>query len=183
MNSVSDELLPLGEPPIVEHPTPDGSTETAQRLIRFPFTPPDVKLKDRDPLSASKDWFTTHDKNEIDELDSLDFYASTGPQSVGVVPKLHNTSAGIEIYRLPPTMSKDTFESREGPYRQGFTKKFSNKRDGEKIAKFKTYPIAQPALACFCMSRLLGHLVEVPPVAYRTMDVREFQKVGNQARE
>jgi hypothetical protein len=183
MNSVSDESLPLGDPPLVEHPTPNGVTETAQRLVPFPFTPPDVKLNEKEPLSSSNDWFTKHDKNKIDELDSLDFYASTGPQCVGVVPKLHNTSAGIEIYRLPPTMSKDTFESKEGPYRQGFTKKFSNKRDGEKIAKFKTYPIAQPALACFYMSRLLGHLVEVPPATYRTMDVQEFKKVGDQARE
>jgi len=183
MNSVSDESLPLGDPPLMEHPTPNGVTEVAQRLIPFPFTPPDVKLNEKEALSSSNDWFTKHDKNKIDELDSLDFYAPSGPQSVGVVPKLHNTSAGIEIYRLPSTMSKDTFESKEGPYRQGFTKKFSNKRDGEKIAKFKTYPIAQPALASFYMSRLLGHLVEVPPTTYRTMDVQEFQKVGNQARE
>jgi hypothetical protein len=32
------------------------------------------------------------------------------------------------------------------------------------------------------MSRLLGHLVEVPPATYRTMDIQEFQKVGDQAR-
>src|SRR5215471_21274597 len=182
MNSLPDESLPLGDPPLVEHPTPNGVTEISQRLIPFPFTPPDVKLDDKEGLSTSNDWFTKHDKKKIDELDSLDFYASSGPQCVGVVPKLHNTSAGIEIYRLPPTMSKDTFESREGPYRSGITKKYSNKRDGEKIAKFKTYPIAQPALACFHMSRLLGHLVEVPPATYRTMDLREFQKVGDQAR-
>src|SRR5262245_6673825 len=156
MNSVPDESLPLGDPPLIEHPTPNGVTEIGQRLMPFTFTPPDVKLDDKEGLSTSNDWFTKHDKKKIDELDSLDFYASSGPQCVGVVPKLHNTSAGIEIYRLPPTMSKDTFESREGPYRQGFTKKYSNKRDGEKIAKFKAYPIAQPALACFCMSRLLG---------------------------
>ena len=46
MNSVSDESLPLGDPPLIEHPTPNGATEIAQRLIQFPFTPPDVKLKD-----------------------------------------------------------------------------------------------------------------------------------------
>src|SRR6266480_2673281 len=182
MNSASDESLPLGDPPLIEHPTPNGATEIAQRLIPFPFTPPDVKLKEKEPLSSSNDWFTTHDKNKIDQLGSLDFYASSGPHSVGVVPKLHNTSAGIEIYQLPQTLSKDTFEKTEGPYRQGFTKKFSNKRDGDKIAKFKTYSIAQPGLACFYMSRLLGHLVEVPPATYRTMDIQEFQKVGDQAR-
>src|SRR4029453_3045090 len=109
MNSVSDESLPVGDPPLVEHPTPNDVTEIAQRLMRFPFTPPDVKLKD-DALSVSKDWFTKHDKNEIDELGNLDFHAASGPQSVGVVPKLHNTSAGIEIYELPPTSSKETFE-------------------------------------------------------------------------
>src|SRR6266576_4519428 len=183
MNSVSDESLPLGDPPSVEHPTPNGGTEIAQRLIRFPFTPPDVKLKDQDALSVSKDWFTKHEKNNIDELGSLDFHAASGPQSVGVVPKLHNTSAGVEIYQVPPTLSKETFEKTEGPYRPGITKKYSNKRDGEKIAKFKTYPIAQSGLACFYMSRLLGHLVEVPPATYRTMDVQEFEKVGDQARE
>jgi hypothetical protein len=178
MNSVSDESLPLGDPPLVEHPTPNGISEVAQRLIQFPFTPPDMKLKEKEALSSSNDWFTKHDKNKIDELDSLDFYASSGTQSVGVAPKLHNTSAGVEIYRLPPTLSKETFEKTEGPYRPGITKKFSNKRDGEKIAKFKTYPIAQSGLACFYVSRLLGHLVEVPPATYRTMDVQEFEKSG-----
>src|SRR5207245_10751330 len=100
MNSVSDESLPLGDPPLVEHPTPNGGTEVAQRLIQFPFIPPDVKLKKKEALSSSNDWFTKHDKNKIDELGSLDFYASSGPQSVGVVPKIHNTSAAVEIYRL-----------------------------------------------------------------------------------
>jgi peptidoglycan hydrolase-like protein with peptidoglycan-binding domain len=181
MNSVSDESLPLGDPPLVEHPTPNGVTEIAQRLVRFPFTPPEVKLKD-DALSSSKDWFTKHDKNEIDELDGLDFHASSGPQSVGVVPKLHNTSAGIEIYEVPSTSSKETFEKTEGPYRPGITKKYSNKRSGKKVAKFKVGTMAESGLACFHMSRLLGHLVEVPPATYRTMDVQEFEKVGEQAR-
>jgi hypothetical protein len=176
------EPLPMGNPPVLEHHAPTGATEVAQRLIAFPFTPPDVKLNETDALSSSNDWFTKHDKNKIDELGSLDFYASSGPESVGVVPKLHNTSAGVEIYRLPSTLSKETFEKTEGPYRSGKTKKFSNKRDGKKIAKFKTHPIAQPGLACFYVSRLLGHLVEVPPATYRTMDVQEFEKVGNQAR-
>src|SRR6476660_4203519 len=177
-----DKSLPLGNPPVLEHSTPTGATEVAQRLIAFPFTPPDVNLKEKEPLSGSNDWFTKHDKNKIDELGSLDFYASSGAQSVGVVPKLHNTSAGIEIYQLPPTLTKETFEKTEGPFRQGITKKFSNKRSGEKIAKFKVGTMAQSGLACFYMSRLLGHLVEVPPATYRTMDIQEFEKVGEQAR-
>src|SRR5437667_8514563 len=112
MNSASDESLPLGDPPQVEHPTPNGVTEIAQRLIQFPFTPPDVKLKEKEPLSGSNDWFTKHDKNKIDQLASLDFYAPSGPQSVGVVPKLHNTSAGVEIYQLDPPLNKETFEKK-----------------------------------------------------------------------
>src|SRR5207247_753732 len=182
MNSVSGESLPLGDPPLIEHPTPNGVTEIAQRLIQFPFTPPDVKLKDGEALSARNDWFMKHDKNESDHLDSLDFFAASGPQSVGVVPKLHNTSAGIEIYELPPPLSKQTFEKTEGPYRPGITKKYSNKRSRKKVAKFKVGTMAQSGLACFHMSRLLGHLVEVPPATYRTMDIQEFQKVGDQAR-
>src|SRR5207244_40919 len=182
MNSVSGESLPAGDQPLIHHPTPNGVTEIAQRLIQFPFTPPDVKLKDGEALSASKDWFTKHDKNEIDQLDSLDFYAASGPQSVGVVPKLHNTSAGIEIYELPSTLSKEAFEKTEGPYRSGITKKYSNKRSGKKVAKFKVGTMAQSGLACFYVSRLLGHLVEVPPATYRTMDIQEFEKVGEQAR-
>jgi hypothetical protein len=182
MNSVSDKSLPLGDPPFIEHPTPNAVTEIAQRLVRFPFTPPDVTLKEENALSGSKDWFTKHDKNSIDQLDSLDFHASSGPQSVGVVPKLHNTSAGVEIYQVPSTTSKETFEKTEGPYRPGTTKKYSNKRSGKKVAKFKVGTMAESGLACFHMSRLLGHLVEVPPATYRTMDIQEFQKVGDQAR-
>src|SRR5262249_54764289 len=97
----AQQTLPLGNPHQLEHSTPTGTPEVSQRLIAFPFTPPDVKLKETEALSSSNDWFTKHDKNKIDELGSLDFYAATGPESVGVVPKLHNTSAGVEIYRLP----------------------------------------------------------------------------------
>jgi hypothetical protein len=175
------EPLPLGSPPVLEHSTPTGSSEVSQRLIPFPFTPPDVKLKESEALSGANDWFTSHDSNKIDELGGLDFYATSGPECVGVVPKLHNTSAGIEIYELPTTMSKDTFEKTEGPYRPGITKKFSNKRSGKKIAKFKMGTMAESGLACFYVSRLLGHLVEVPPATYRTMDIQEFNKVGAQA--
>jgi hypothetical protein len=101
---------------------------------------------------------------------------------VGVVPKLHNTSAGIEIYQLPPTSSKETFEKTEAPYRAGVTKKYSNKRSGKKIARFKVGTMAESGLACFYIARLPGHLVEVPPATYRTMDIQEFEKVGDQAR-
>src|SRR5437763_4576687 len=178
----SGESLPLGNPAVLEHSTPTGVSEVAQRLIAFPFVPPDVTLKQKEGLSSSNDWFTNHDKDKIDELGSLDFYALSAPQSVGVVPKLHNTSAGIEIYELPPTVSKETFERTEGPYRSGITKKYSNKRSGKKIAKFKVGSMAESGLACFHVSRLLGHRVEVPRATYRTMDVQEFQKVGDQAR-
>src|SRR5437773_262811 len=163
----SDESLPLGDPPVLKHSTPSGVTEIAQRFIPFPLTPPDVKLKENEALSSSNDWFTKHDKNKIDQLGSLDFYASTGPQSVGVVPKLHNTSAGIEIYRLASELNEKTLEKTEAPYGSGITKKYSNKRSGEKIAKFKAGSLAQSGLACFYMSRLLGRLVSVPPATYR----------------
>ena len=172
---------PLGVPPIIEHTTPAGATETAQRLVAFPFTPPDVKLKGQEALSGANDWFTKHDKHKIDELGNIDFFATSGPQSVGVVPKLHNTSAGIELYELAPPLSKESFESKEGPYRSGITKKYGNKRSGKKIGKFKVGSLAESGLACFYMSRLLGHLVEVPPASYRTMDIQEFSKVGGQA--
>lgn len=173
---------PMGSPPVVEHSSPSGATETAQRLMPFPFIPPDVKVKQDEPLSGSHDWFTKHDKKKIDQLGALDFYATSGAECVGVVPKLHNTSAGMEIYELPPNEDKQTFEQKEGPFRSGITKKYSNKRSGKKVAKFKMSPTAQPALACFHVSRLLGDLVSVPPATYRTMDVQEFTKVGNQAR-
>src|SRR5215475_1920480 len=76
-----DEPLPLGNPPVLEHATPTGATEVAQRLVVFPFTPPGVKLKEKEALSSSNDWFTKHDKNKIDELGSLDFYASSGQKA------------------------------------------------------------------------------------------------------
>lgn len=181
LHGADGDEKPLGIPPSIEHSTPSGATETAQRLAPFPFTPPDVKLKEKEALSGSNDWFTKHDKDKIDELGGFDFFALSGPQSVGVVPKLHNTSAGIEIYELAPPLTKETFERTEGPYRSGITKKFSNKRSGKKVAKFKAGGLAESGLAAYYMSRLLGHLVDVPPATYRTMDVQEFNKVGSQA--
>ena len=50
MNTVPDESLPFGDPPLIEHPTPNGVTEIGQRLIPFPFTPPDVRLDDKEAL-------------------------------------------------------------------------------------------------------------------------------------
>ena len=176
-----DASFSFGDPPTIEHSTPTGEKDVAQRLMPFPFTPPDVTLKSNENLSGANDWFTERDEKKIDELGQLDFYAPDGPASVGVVPKLHNTSAGIEIYRLDPPLNKATFEQKEGPYRPGITKKFSNKRDGKKIAKFKVGTMAESGLACFYVSRLLGHLVEVPAATYRTMDVQEFKKVAAQA--
>ena len=175
-----DPSLKFGDPPTFEHPTPTGEKDVSQRLMPFPFSPPDVKLKGEENLSSSNDWFTEHDQKKIDDLGQLDFYAPSGPESVGVVPKLHNTSAGIEIYQLDPPLNKASFEQKEGPYRAGITKKFSNKRDGKKIAKFKVGTMAESGLACFYVSRLLGHLVEVPPATYRTMDVQEFNKAAAQ---
>lgn len=34
-------------PLVLEHATSTGATEVAQRLVAFPFTPPDVKLKEK----------------------------------------------------------------------------------------------------------------------------------------
>ena len=79
----ADESLPLGNPPVFEHSTPTGATEVAQRLLAFPFTPPDVKLKEKEPLSSSNDWFTKHDKNKIDELGNLDFLRLQWPRKRG----------------------------------------------------------------------------------------------------
>src|SRR5205085_11338485 len=106
----ADESLPLGNPPVLEHSTPTGATEIAQRLVAFPFTPTDVKLKEKEPLSTSNDWFNKHDKNKIDELGNLAFYALSGPENVEVVSKLHNTSAGIEIHQLHHMHTRDTYE-------------------------------------------------------------------------
>src|SRR6476659_6116942 len=114
-----DGALPLGNPLVLEHATPTGATEVAQRLVAFPFTPPDVKLNEKEPLSGSNDWFTKHDKNKMDQLGSLDFFASTGPACVGVVPKVPTTSAGIEVYQLPPTSTNATSENTVSPYRSG----------------------------------------------------------------
>ena len=174
-----DEPLPMGSPPVLEHQTPTGNTEVAQRLMVFPFTPPDVNLKEKEAVSSSNDWFTKHDKNKIDELGSLDFYASSGPQSVGVVPKLHNTSAGIEIYKLPPTLTKETFEKTEGPFRPGVTKKFSNKRSGDKIAKFKVGTIAQSGLACCYVSRCSATLLRCRRQLIEPWISRSLRKSGS----
>jgi hypothetical protein len=54
------QSLPFGNPLELEHSTPTGATEIAQRLIPFPFAPPDVKLKEKEALSGSNDWFTSH---------------------------------------------------------------------------------------------------------------------------
>jgi len=100
------------------------------------------------------------------------------PKASVVVPKLHNTSAGIEIYQLPPTLTKETFRKKQkGPTARGITKKYSNKRSGKKNSEVQGgYNGSVGARPVFHVSRLLGHLVEVPPATYRTMDLQEFQK-------
>ena len=82
-----DDSLPLGNPPVLEHSTPTGATEVAQRLVAFPFTPPDVKLKEKEPLSSSNDWFTKHDKNKIDRAWQSRFLRLERPRKRGCCPE------------------------------------------------------------------------------------------------
>jgi len=48
-----DTSVSFGDPPTIEHSTPTGEKDVAQRLMPFPFTPPDVKLKSNENLSGA----------------------------------------------------------------------------------------------------------------------------------
>ncbi|MEM7698416.1 MAG: hypothetical protein AAF236_08450 [Verrucomicrobiota bacterium] len=181
--SSSEIDLPLGIPPLNRNETPNGDWEISQRLIPYPFFPSGLIYLNDEGLSRAHDWYRPRDKRWIDRLGMMDFYAESGPHQVGVVPKLHNTSAGIEIYELPAGMEKSYFQSREGPYRSGRTREYMNKRPGRKLAKLKFKYKAQSGLAYFHVSRILGKLVEVPPATYRTMGIDEFERVASQSRK
>lgn len=175
--------LPLGIPAMMETPTPSGEPEVAQRLIPFPFLPPDVVQVGKESLSKENNWFTKRDKREIDELGRFDFHAESGAFAVALVPKLHNTSAGMEIYQIPEGGSIRAFEQREGAFRPGRTSLHLNPRPGEKIAKFKMGEMAECGIAYFYLSRILGKLVEVPPATYRTLHIDEFRRVAKQSHQ
>lgn len=175
--------LPLGVPAMMETPTPSGAPEVAQRLIPFPFLPPDVVNVGKESLSKENNWFTKRDKREIDELGRLDFHAESGTFAVALVPKLHNTSAGLEIYRIPEGGSIRDFEQREGAFRPGRTSEFLNPRSAEKIAKFKMGEMGECGIAYFYLSRILGKLVEVPPATYRTLHIDEFRRAAKQSHQ
>ncbi len=173
--------LPAGLPLMLEVPTPSGKPERTQRLFPFPFLPPDLTMVNRDLLSKENNWYTKRDKRKIDELGLLDFYTEGGVHAAAVLPKLHNTSAGMEIYEVPENVSKADFQRKEGPYRPGRTTEFMNRRSGRKLAKFKMAEIGECGLAYFHLSRLLGKLVEVPPATHRTLSIEEFNRVAKQA--
>lgn len=174
--------LPIGIPSILENPTPSGEPETTQRLVPFPFLPPDLAHVDREFLSEENNWYTKRDKRKIDELGLLDFYSETGSRTAAVLPKLHNTSAGLEIYEVPENVTKEVFQRTEGPFRAGRTSLYMNSRPGRKLAKIKMGEAGECGLAYFHLSRLLGKLVEVPPATYRTLHIDEFNRVAQQAR-
>ncbi len=175
--------IPLGYPSVLQSKTPSGDFEVTQRLIPLPFIPPDVELMQKEALSRENNWFKMRDKRKIDELGLMNFYAKSGRTSVAVVPKLHNSSAGIEIYRIPESTSKEAFQKRQGPYRSGVTSEFSNKRSATKLAKFKFGRKAESGMAYFYVSRILGKLVDVPPATYRTMQIEAFNRVSKQAHQ
>lgn len=176
-----DLELPTGIPSVLETPTPSGEPEVTQRLVPFPFLPPDLVHLDRDLLSKENNWYTRRDKRKIDELGLLDFYAESGPHAAAVLPKLHNTSAGLEIYEVPANVTKEVFQQTEGPFRAGRTSLYLNRRSGRKLAKIKMGAMAECGIAYFHLSRLLGKLVEVPPATYRTLHIDEFNRVARQA--
>ena len=99
-----DGALPLGNPLVFEHSTPTGATEVAQRLVAFPFTPPDVKLKEKEPLSSSNDWFTKHAPDGSDRsYFPIDSVAGSLPESlaarylVPLLPRLRPRSAHYNL--------------------------------------------------------------------------------------
>lgn len=173
---------------VVVHEAPNKVQETADQLVLFPYVAPDIKLNEKG-LFKTEAWYSTDDAEKIEELANIDFYAATGPTAVGIAPKLHNTSAALEIYELiheetGQPLNKQEFET--DPTQAGLvfkSGKYRNDRKAKKIAKLKTSGIAESGLLGFHLSRLLGNIGEAPPVIYRTMSVESLKHYGKRAQE
>lgn len=142
----------------------DKNSFTGSRVKTFPVPggPDEICVIPKKFPGADYD---SDDLDDEKELCSLDFR----DPMVGVCPKLSSTNPGLEIYKLNPGDSKETFETEECR---------NPSRNRKKVAKYKmsiTCSYTGSIISYYHMARLLG-ISSVPPSAVRTFDLDSHKK-------
>lgn len=99
-----------------------------------------------------------------------------GTQSVALCPKTVSTNPAVEFYSIPEGMTASQVEAKKC------------KVDGaKKLAKYKSSiscSYTPSLLSYYHVSRILGNVLQIPPVVLRTMDLKEHRKIATKgARE
>lgn len=96
-----------------------------------------------------------------------------GAQPVALCPKMKSTNPAIEFHSLPAGMSASQVEAKRCEV------------DGaKKLAKYKgsiSCSYTPSLLAYYHISRILGNVLQVPPVVVRTFDLKEHREIAAKA--
>ena len=94
-------------------------------------------------------------------------------KNAAVCPKLNSTNPGLDIFAIP-----------DGTTAQKFQDTNCKSPKGEKIAKYKlstSCSYTPSLLGYYHVSRILGHVANVPPAVLRTYDLADHIVLGRKA--
>jgi hypothetical protein len=96
-----------------------------------------------------------------------------GVEPVAMCPKLVSTNPAVEFYSVPEGMTVSQVEARA-----------CKSDDAKKLAKFKgsiSCSYTPSLLSYYHVSRILGNILQVPPVVIRTLDLATHKKIAAKA--
>jgi len=96
-----------------------------------------------------------------------------GTQPVALCPKLRSTNPAIEFFSIPEGMTASQVES-----------KMCTSEESKKLAKYKgsiSCSYTPSLLSYYHISRILGNVVQVPPVVIRTMNLQNHKVLAAKA--
>ncbi|HEY6043747.1 MAG TPA: hypothetical protein VIU43_02515 [Nitrosospira sp.] len=112
--------------------------------------------------------YSAKDARVMEQLCAIDVR-----KNAAVCPKLNSTNPGLDIFAIPP-----------GTTAQKFQDTGCKSPKGEKIAKYKlstSCSYTPSILGYYHVSRILGHVANVPPAVLRTYDLADQIALGHKA--
>ena len=112
--------------------------------------------------------YSTRDTKIMEQLCAIDVR-----KNAAVCPKLNSTNPGLDIFVIP-----------DGTTAQKFQDTYCKSPKGEKIAKYKlstSCSYTPSLLGYYHVSRILGHVANVPPAVLRTYDLADHIALGRKA--
>ncbi|WP_413290863.1 hypothetical protein [Bdellovibrio sp. HCB337] len=144
------------------------STPRGEQIIKIPAANSSQSEICVIPKKYPNAVYSPKDIKSEQELCSLN-----GTQPAALCPKMVSTNPAVEFYSVPEGMTASQVESKR-----------CDVEGSKKLAKYKgsiSCSYTPSLLAYYHISRILGNVVQVPPVVLRTMDLKEHREIAAKA--